>query len=138
MFFESTRRRIAVCGKNLLFGFLFLLGSLSLSGQSFDPKETYEVTGAWLIERQNESKIANEALKNSKAENELLQQKIGALQKKLDQDSTDREARLTEVSTQLKEASMLFQRLQNEALSREIVIGGVAIAVGFAVGWGVK
>lgn len=127
-----------MCGKNLLCGFLFLAACLSLSGQSFDPSAVYEIQGAWLNERQAESKIANEALKNSLAENEALKLKIKELSEKLALDLVDRGAILTEVSKQLTEASTLLKRLRDEALSREIVIGVVAAGVGFLSAQGVK
>lgn len=123
-----------MCGKKWASLLLLSLLALPLSGQSFDPSAVYEVTGAWLIERQAESKTANEALTNSKTENEQLRKKIAELSRKLETDSTDRQAKLTEVSRQLNEASTLLKKSQSEALSRDIVVGLVALSAGALAG----
>lgn len=123
-----------MCGKRSLLSLAFLAVSLSLYSQSFDPGETYEVSGAWLNERESESKTANEALKNSKAENEKLQKKIDEIEKKSEADLKAKDENLTEVSKRLKEASTLIQNSQNEALRNSLMIGGACLLVGFCIG----
>ncbi len=120
-----------MCLRNLLSGFLFLSACSLLSGQSFDPSAVYEVTGAEMNRLEADLRTAQNELAKSKAENERLQ-------KKIDADLIDGQTALTGLQTQLQTVSQSWERSKQEALSREIVIGGVAAVVGFAVGWGVK
>lgn len=120
-----------MCLRNLLSGFLFLAACSSLSGQSFDPSVVYEVTGAELNRLEADLLTAQNELAKSKAENERLQ-------KKIDADLIDRQTALTGLQTQLQTVSLSWERSKQEALSREVIIGGVAALVGFAIGWGLR
>lgn len=113
-----------MCSRKLALSLLFL-GVCSLGfSQSFEDSKVYQVQGSWLNERQKESKIANEALTNSKEENERL--------KKL---SDDREAKLTEVSRQLSEALTLTKNLQNQRMAELVGVGCAAAITFFFLGW---
>ena len=123
-----------MCGKNLALPLLLCCLALPLSGQSFEPSAVYEVTGTWLNERESESRTANEALKNSKAENERLLRKIDELSAKYEADLKARDESLTEVSRQLSEASTLIQNSQNEALAAKAWVAAGGFTVGVLVG----
>ena len=108
-----------------LLAFGLALGSSPLWADSpaplFVPSSVYEVTGAELNRLNADLLTAKRALETSETQNALLAR-----------DSVNKQKALERLQAQLTTVSESFKKSQNEALSRDILVGSGCLILGIA------